>query len=100
MGGFFLTFIVLVVAMAWSQWLTTRVLWAPRVVYAGAALWCLTLVFAAFSFTGAGSMAAIDQSLNRIHQAAWLAQLSSFGTLAAMIPLSVYAFTRPAVDPT
>jgi len=100
MGGFFLTFIVLVVAMAWSQWLTTRVSWAPRVVYVGGVLWVLTLVYAGASFTSTDSMAAVDQSLTRIIQAAQLAQILAFGTLAAMIPLSAYAFTRPAVEPT
>ncbi|MEZ4319407.1 MAG: hypothetical protein R3F61_17970 [Myxococcota bacterium] len=102
MSGFFGTFVMLVVAMAWAQWLTTRVPWAPRVVYLGAAVWMLTLIFAAASFTGDSSVEAMGKSLYRIHTAAMVGQYAAIGTLVAMLGISLYAFTRspaPASSP-
>lgn len=102
MSGFFFTFVLLVVAMAWSQWLTERVAWAPRVVWGFSAFWLLCLLIAGLSLMAAGpSLEGMNGGLRRAHLAAALAMWTSIGSLVAMVPLTVYAFTRgsaPAED--
>ncbi|MCB9676950.1 MAG: hypothetical protein H6737_17675 [Alphaproteobacteria bacterium] len=100
MSGFFGTFVMLVIAMAWSQWLTPRLAWAPRVVWAAGGLWLLTLVFAAASFTADGSMEAMTQSLTRIYYAAQVAQAVALGTFVVLLALSIYAFSKGAPKPS
>ncbi len=94
MSGFFGTFILLVVAMAWSQWLAIRLSWAPRVVYVGGAVWLLSLIFAGASYTGDQSMAALGESLSRMYSAATIALYAAIGTLVALVPVTVMAFLK------
>ena len=99
MGGFFTTFILMVVAMAWAQWLAVRLPWAPRVVYAGGAIWLLSLIFAGASWTPDQSMAAMGESLNRIYSAATIALYAAIGTLVALLPVTVMAFLKQPPEP-
>jgi hypothetical protein len=99
MAGFFLTFILITVCIAWSQFLAPRLPIATWVPLIGCLLWCATL---ALAMTGlAGSDADLDMRVQRIAAAAGYAQWVAIGTAVVMLPVTVVAFTRPvkATDP-
>lgn len=99
MSGFFGTFIMFVVAMAWAHWLTARVAWAPRVVYAGGSVYLLALVASVFMFgRTAGNGEAMGSALSWVYLAAQVAQTAGLVTLTALGLVSIYALTRPAAD--
>lgn len=97
MAGFFLTFLPITACIAWSQYLAAR--WAPATWFPliGATVWTLALGLA---ITGLyGSEADLDLRVDRMTDAASYAQWASIATVLAMIPVTAFAFTRPATAP-
>lgn len=111
MPGFFMTFMMLMVAAAWSRYVasTKGPAWLIWITAPGLLLWLLTFVYAAASLSAAGpegaglasdaaSKLAVDamaERLTRVRLAAGIGQWSAIGTLVATVVVSIWAFLRP-----